>query len=80
MRVRLPHSTKSFLDLSWIGHGRVVLSPYDIESLVVEGLVAQPRVTPARQEGGDWILNAPCESPVAVSKDRVVCGAMGFPT
>ncbi|MEM4667178.1 MAG: hypothetical protein QW498_07775 [Thermofilum sp.] len=78
MRVRLNYSVRSFLDLSWIGLGRVVLSPYDMESLVVDGAVAQPRVTLAGQEAGEWVLEAPCESPVVVSKDRVVCGATGF--
>lgn len=81
MKAVIPYTVKRFVDLTRLGGGRVVLSPYDLESLVVEGLRVQPRITLTSQAGSGGPAEAgdACENPVYVSRDLVECSAVaGF--
>ncbi|MFN3268041.1 MAG: hypothetical protein ACK416_02150, partial [Zestosphaera sp.] len=81
MRVTIPYTVKDFIDLTELGGDKVVLSPYDLETLVVEGLWAQPKITlGSRLSYSDFAkIDEVCENPVYVSRDLVECSAVsGF--
>lgn len=81
MRIVIPYATRRFVDLTRLGGSRVVLSPYDLESLVIEGLKVQPRITLTSQVGFSESTEAEdmCEEPVYVSRDLIECSAIaGF--
>jgi len=73
VRVRLPYRVKTYAELPG---ARAVVSPYDMESLVVEGVAAQPRATVASVQSEGWVLEPPCTGAVYLSKDAYVCGAV----
>ncbi|MEM2392451.1 MAG: hypothetical protein QW732_04715 [Zestosphaera sp.] len=81
MKVVIPYTVKHFIDLTELGGSRVVLSPYDLETLVVEGLKIQPKITLNSRAGFRGFAEASysCENPVHVSRDLVECSALaGF--
>jgi len=81
LRLVIPYTLRRFADFTKFGGGRVVLSPYDLESLVIEGLRVQPKITinswsdlSESSEAGDT-----CRNPVYVSRELIECSAMaGF--
>lgn len=73
MRVKLPYKVKAYAELPG---ARAVVSPYDMESLVVEGVAAQPRATVASVPSEGWVLEPPCAGAVYLSRDAYVCGAV----
>ncbi|MEO3993829.1 MAG: hypothetical protein QN229_05970 [Desulfurococcaceae archaeon TW002] len=81
MRATIPYTVKRFIDLTKLGGSRVVLSPYDLETLIIEGLNVQPKITIAHQTNFSEFVGGGevCENPVYVSKDMIVCSAItGF--
>lgn len=81
MKVVIPYIVKHFVDMTELGGSKVVLSPYDLETLVVEGSVVQPKITITSQTSfSDFARVAnTCENPVYVSKNLIECSAVtGF--
>lgn len=81
MKIVIPYTLKWFADFTKLGGVRVVLSPYDLESLVIEGLRVQPKITAGSRSDFSGFVEAgdECGNPVYVSKDLVECSAIaGF--
>ncbi|MEM4431002.1 MAG: hypothetical protein QXM08_07545 [Thermofilaceae archaeon] len=79
MRIKLPYAVKSFFELP-LAEYEPVLSPYDRESVVLDGVALHPRVTTSGVQGDAWVLSVEnCSKPVFINRDRYVCSAVaGF--
>ncbi|MEM4481425.1 MAG: hypothetical protein QXK88_01385 [Desulfurococcaceae archaeon] len=79
MRIRLPYSVKSHLELPLLDY-EPTLSPYDMESVVLKGLALHPKITATGVHGSAWVEKAEgCESAVYINRDEHLCGALaGF--
>jgi len=73
MRLRIPYTLRTYAELPGT---RTLLSPYDLEALVVEGVAAQPRATILSVPADGWVVDAPCEGAVYVSRDSYACNAV----
>ncbi|MEM4592917.1 MAG: hypothetical protein QW196_05910 [Sulfolobales archaeon] len=79
MRIKLPYTVKSFFELP-LAEYEPMLSPYDRESVVLDGVALHPRVTTSGVQGDAWVLSVEnCSKPVFINRDRYVCSAVaGF--
>ena len=73
MRLRIPYTLRTYAELPG---SKAMLSPYDLEALVAEGVAAQPRATILSVPADGWVVDAPCEEAVYVSRDSYVCGTV----
>lgn len=85
MKLVIPYTLRRFADFTKLGGGRVILSPYDLESLVFEDLRVQPRIT-INSCINSWSdpsepveIGGACRNPVYVSRELIECSAIaGF--
>lgn len=79
MKLKLPYRVGSFFELPLLNY-KPVLSPYDLESVVLVGLALHPRITIRGVEEGAFIDRVgDCKNPVFINRDKCVCEALaGF--
>jgi hypothetical protein len=76
MRLVIGYKCNRYIDLSSSVNTSIALSPFDYRHLVLGGVVAQPEILVNMTVGeGELIIQSPCERPVAVGKDKIVCNA-----
>ena len=81
MRITIPYVVKHYIDLTELGGSKVILSPYDLETLVVEGVRVQPKITMSTQISSSELIKAGdvCENLTYVSRELIECSAvLGF--
>jgi len=79
MRLVLGYKYNRYIDLSNRVNTVATLSPFDFTHIVLENVVAHPEILANMSIGeGEWILKSDCGKPVAIDRDRVICGAEGF--
>ena len=79
MRLVIGYRYSRYIDLSDKVNTNAVLSPFDYTHIVLEGVAAHPEILANMSIGeGEWILKSNCGKPVAIDRDRVICGAEGF--
>jgi hypothetical protein len=76
MRLVIGYRYSRYIDLSNSVNTSIALSPFDYRHLVLGGVVAQPEILVNMTVGeGELITQSPCERPVAVGKDKIMCNA-----
>jgi hypothetical protein len=76
MKVVLGYKYSKYIDLSNRINANAMLSPFDYMHIILDNLIAQPKILVNMNIGeGEWILQKPCEKPIVIAKDRVICDA-----
>ena len=79
MRLVLSYKYSKYIDLNDKVNAIATLSMFDFVHIVLEGVVAHPEILANMSIGeGELVLQKPCENPVVIDKDNVVCNAEGF--